>query len=421
MADPSRPVRTRPRVVVVGAGFGGLEAVRALGRTMASITVIDRRNHHTFQPLLYQVATAALSPAEVAWPIREVLHRLRHVRVVLSAARAVDLEARAVETADGPFPYDFLVIAAGATHSYFGRDDWAAWAPGLKSIDDALRLRRRILSAFERAELARDLDELSRQLTFVVVGGGPTGVEMAGAIAEIARDALPRDFRSIDPATARIVLVEAGPRILPAMPEHLAAYAQRRLEAMGVEVMTGQMVTGVDAEGAALDGGRIEAATMIWAAGVQAAALVRALPGEHDRAGRLLVGPDLSMPGHPEVFVIGDAAMVARADGKPVPGIAPAAKQMGHYVGKVIAARIAGTSADAPFRYRHQGDLATIGRDAAVVKLGRVEITGFVGWLFWSVAHVYFLIGLRQRLAVATDWLWAWVTRRRGARLITDA
>jgi NADH dehydrogenase len=411
----------RPRVVIVGAGFGGLEAARGLAHATADVVVIDAKNHHTFQPLLYQVATAALSPAAIAWPIRHLLKTQANAQVLMSRAVGVDPAARQVLTEGGPVAYDQLVIAAGAANSYFGHDGWEPFAPGLKTLEDALDIRRRILSAFERAELAGQGKAAPALTTFVVVGGGPTGVELAGAIAEIARDALKSEFRHIDPATARIVLVEAGPRILPTFPESLAADAARRLARYGVEVMTGATVVEIDAAGVRLDGGQIAAATVLWAAGVRAAPLTAGLPGEHDRAGRALVAADLSLPGHPEIFVIGDGAALAPADGRPVPGIAPAAKQMGAYVGPVIARRLSGRPPPPPFRYRHAGDLATIGRGAAVVKLGPLQLTGLPGWLFWGFIHIYFLIGLRARFFVALDWLWSYVTYHRGARLITGA
>ncbi|MDB5436288.1 MAG: dehydrogenase protein [Phenylobacterium sp.] len=410
-----------PRVVIVGAGFGGLEAARALAHAAAEVVVIDTKNHHTFQPLLYQVATAALSPAAIAWPIRNLLKTQANAQVLMSRVTGVDPAAHEVLTDAGPVAYDQLVIAAGAAHSYFGHDDWAVFAPGLKSLEDALDIRRRILSAFERAELAGKGRAGPELTTFVVVGGGPTGVELAGSIAEIARDALKSEFRHIDPAMARIVLVEAGPRILPTFPENLAAEAARRLARYGVDVRTNAMVVDIDAAGVTLEDGRIDAATVLWGAGVRAAALVAGLPGEHDRAGRVEVAPDLSLPGHPDIFVVGDGAAVASPDGQPVPGIAPAAKQMGGYVGHVIAARLSGRPPPPAFRYRHAGDLATIGRGAAVVKLGRIELTGLLGWLFWGFIHVYFLVGLRARFFVALDWLWSYVTYHRGARLITGA
>jgi NADH:ubiquinone reductase (H+-translocating) len=412
---------SRPRVVIVGAGFGGLEAARSLANAAADVVVIDAKNHHTFQPLLYQVATAALSPAAIAWPIRHLLKTQANAQVLMSRVISIDPAAHQILTEVGPMDYDQLVIAAGAAQSYFGQDSWEPFAPGLKTLEDALDIRRRILSAFERAELAGQGKAGPELTTFVVVGGGPTGVELAGAIAEIARDALKSEFRHIDPAAARIVLVEAGPRILPTFPESLAADAARRLARYGVDVMTGAMVVDIDATGVKLEGGQIEAATVLWAAGVRAGALTAGLPGEHDRAGRARVAADLSLPGYPDIFVIGDGAAPATPDGLPIPGIAPAAKQMGAYVGRVIARRLSGQPPPPPFRYRHAGDLATIGRGAAVVKLGPIELTGLPGWLFWGFIHIYFLVGLRARFFVALDWLWSYVTYQRGARLITGA
>ncbi|MDB5450834.1 MAG: pyridine nucleotide-disulfide oxidoreductase [Phenylobacterium sp.] len=411
----------RPRVVIVGAGFGGLEAARALAGAAVEVVVIDAKNHHTFQPLLYQVATAALSPAAIAWPIRHLLKTQANARVLMSRVLDVDPGAHQVLTEAGPLAYDQLVIATGATHSYFGHDPWEAFAPGLKSIEDALEIRRRILCAFERAELAGEGGAPPELTTFVVVGGGPTGVELAGAIAEIARDALKSEFRHIDPAAARVVLAEAGPRILPTFSDSLAADAARRLSRYGVDVRTRAKVVDVDASGVTLEDGRIEAATVLWAAGVRAGPLTADLPGEHDRAGRAQVAADLSLPGHPDIFVIGDAAAVASPDGRAVPGIAPAAKQMGAYVGQLIERRLSGRPPPPAFRYRHAGDLATIGRGAAVVRLGAIQLTGLPGWLFWGFIHVYFLIGLRARFFVALDWLWSYVTYHRGARLITGA
>jgi NADH dehydrogenase len=415
--------KPRPRVVIAGAGFGGLEAARALRAAAADVIVIDQQNHHCFQPLLYQVATAALSPADVAWPIRRILRRQRNATVLMAEVRGIDTNKRLVHTDSISVPYDFLVLATGATHSYFGHDAWAKVAPGLKRIEDATRIRRQILIAFERAELATDEAERRRLLTFVIVGAGATGVEMAGAIAEIARRTLAMDFRRIDPKASRIVLIEAGPRVMPVLPENLSGYVQHTLSQMGVEVMTSTRVVGCDPRGVDLDHGRIEAATLIWAAGVVASPAATWLGAAHDRAGRVKVGPDLSVGGHPEVFAIGDTAAVSDPAGQgiqAIPGIAPAAKQMGRYVGRLIAARIAdNAAAPGPFRYRHQGDLATIGRRAAVVKLGRLELRGFLGWLFWSVIHVFFLIEIRDRFVVAFTWLWDYVTFQRGARLIT--
>jgi NADH:ubiquinone reductase (H+-translocating) len=410
----------RARVVIVGAGFGGLQAAKALRRVEADVIVIDRQNHHCFQPLLYQVATAALSPADVAWPIRHILRDQANTTVLMETVEGVDTGARRLRTNFGEIPYDYLVIATGAMHSYFGHDEWSDVAPGLKRIDDATRIRRSILIAFEQAEAMAELAEKCRLLTFVIVGGGATGVEMAGAIAEIARQTLAADFRRIDPRTARIVLVEAGPRLLPTFPPELSDYAHKALERAGVEIQTETRVTNCDRHGVDTDGGRIEACTLVWAAGVIASPAAQWLAVEADRAGRVKVGPDLSVPGHPEIFVIGDTAMVMESGGRLVPGIAPAAKQMGNHVGRQIAARIAGRGGDAPFRYMHLGDLATIGRRAAVVKFGRLQLRGFIGWVFWSVVHIYFLIGLRNRFVVAFTWAWDYLTFQRGARLIIE-
>ncbi len=411
----------RPKVVIVGAGFGGLEAARALRRTPADVVVVDRQNHHCFQPLLYQVATAALSPADIAWPIRHILRAQRNATVLMEEVTGVDTGKKLLHTNFGDVAFDYLVIATGAAHSYFGHDDWAEFAPGLKRIEDATRIRRSILIAFERAELTADSAQQRRLLTFVIVGGGATGVEMAGAIAEIALQTLAADFRRIDPRSARIVLVEAGPRLLPAFPPEQSDYARAALERAGVEVRTDTRVTKCHAGGVDIDGGRIDAGTTVWAAGVVASPAARWLGAEADRAGRVKVNPDLSVPGHPDIFVIGDTAVLASREGQPVPGVAPAAKQMGQYVAKLIAARIAGRPAPAPFRYKHIGELATIGRRAAVVKFGRLQLRGFIGWLFWSVVHIYFLIGLRNRFVVAVTWLWSYLTFQRGARLITES
>jgi NADH:quinone reductase (non-electrogenic) len=413
---PDGPIR----VVIVGAGFGGLEAAKALRRAPADVIVIDRNNHHCFQPLLYQVATAALSPADIAWPIRHILRDQPNAAVLMEEITGVDPQRKVLHTNFGEVPYDILVIATGAMHSYFGRDEWSEYAPGLKRIEDATRIRRSILIAFEQAEISTDADEQRRLLTFVIVGGGATGVEMAGAIAEIAWQTLAADFRRIDPRSAHITLIEAGPRLLPAFPPEQSDYARNTLMSAGVTVMTDTMVTKCDSHGVDLSSGRLDAGTIIWAAGVTASPAARWLGAEADRAGRVKVNSDLSLPGHPDIFVIGDTAVVNDAKGRPVPGIASAAKQMGQYVAKVITARVAGRAAPAPFRYMHLGELATIGRHAAVVKLGRLELKGFIGWLFWSVAHIYFLIGLRNRFIVAFSWFWSYLTFQRGARLITD-
>jgi NADH dehydrogenase len=408
-----------PRVVIIGAGFGGLEAAKALKRAAAEVTVIDRQNHHCFQPLLYQVATAALSPADIAWPIRHILRPQRNATVLMEDVRAIDTDKKCLRTQFGVVPYDYLVIATGAMHSYFGHDDWSEYAPGLKRIEDATRVRRSILIAFERAEVIQNQDEQRRLLTFVIVGGGATGVEMAGAIADVARQTLAADFRRIDPRSARIVLIEAGPRLLPAFPQGLSDYARDTLTRVGVDVKTDTLVTKCDARGVDVKDGRIDAGTVIWAAGVTASPAARWLNVEADHAGRVKVRPDLSVPDHPDIFVVGDTAAISDAKGHPVPGIAPAAKQMGKYVGKLISARIAGRGPVKAFHYIHLGELATIGRRAAVVKFGRLELRGFAGWVFWSLAHIYFLIGLRNRFVVAFNWFWDYITFQRGARLIT--
>ena len=412
-------LQPKPRVVILGAGFGGLEATKTLRRAPVELTLIDRQNYHCFQPLLYQVATAALSPADIAWPIRHILRRQENVTVLMAEVNGIDAGARIVNTKAGPFSFDFLVIATGARNWYFGHDGWAEVAPGLKRIEDATRIRRSILSAFEEAELARDDAERKRLLTFVIIGGGPTGVEMAGAIAEVARQTLARDFRRIDPRTAQIMLIEAGPRLLPTFSEQHSSYARDTLTAMGVDVMTLSPVLQCDERGVDLAGGRIEAGSVIWAAGIIASPAAQWLSAEHDRAGRVVVRSDLSLQGFDDIFVIGDTASVKDARGRPVPGLASAAKQMGNYVGKLIAARVAGRSLPS-FRYQHQGNLTTIGRRAAVVELGHLQLKGFIGWMFWSAVHIYFLIGIRNRFVVAITWLWSYVTFKRGARLITE-
>jgi NADH:quinone reductase (non-electrogenic) len=406
----------QPRVVIAGAGFAGLQAAKTLAKVDVDVSLVDALNHHCFQPLLYQVATAALSPADVAWPIRAILRKQKNARVIMARVTGIDVQARRVRTTEIELPYDYLVLATGATHSYFGHDDWAPFAPGLKHIADATEIRRRFLLAFERAEVVENDAERERLLTFVIVGGGATGVEMAGAIAEVAQRTLRHDFRHIDPRRSRIILIEAGPRLLPTFPDRLSDYAARSLRTMGVEVELNRTVIGCDAQGVSFDGGRIEAATVIWAAGVVASPAATWIGAETDRAGRIKVNADLSVPGHPEIFAIGDTAAVAGS--RRIPGIAPAAKQMGNYVGKVIAARVRGQPAPKPFVYHHLGDLATIGRRSAVVKLGVFQLTGFLGWLFWSAVHIYFLIGMRNRFVVALNWLWNYVTFQRGARLI---
>lgn len=404
------------RVVVVGAGFAGLSAIRALAGADVAITVIDRRNFHLFQPLLYQVAAAALNPSDIAFPIRSVLRGQSNVeRVVLGTVTSVDAEANAVDLDDGTrIAYDTLVVATGATHSYFGNDTWVECAPGLKTVEDALDIRRRILLAFEHAE--RRPQEIAELLTFVIVGAGPTGVELAGALIEIAVDAMRDEFDLIEPADARVILVEAGDAVLPPYPESLQRSARRQLEEMGVEVRTGTMVTGIDETGVTLSSGeRIPAGTVLWAAGVQASPLVAMLPVQVDRAGRARVAPDLTIPGHPEIFVLGDAALV---DGGAVPGVAPAAMQQGRHAARAIRARLAGRAVR-PFRYRHKGSLATIGRARAVADFSLVRFSGFPAWAAWLAIHIWFLIGVRNRLFVFASWTWSYLTFRRGARIIT--
>jgi len=370
-----------------------------------------------FQPLLYQVATAALSPADIAAPIRGILARQANASVVLGAVTGIDAEARAVLIGARRIRYDQLIIATGARESYFGHDEWAAVTSGLKKIEDATTMRRRILIAFERAEDSDDEDERRRLLTFVIIGGGPTGVELAGALAELANAALARDFRRIDPATARIVLIEAGPRLLPSFPPRLSDKAAKALTRLGVELRLGTKVSRCDDCGAVLNGERIDSRTLIWAAGVAASPAADWLGIAPGRGGRVPVDPDLTVPGHPEIFVVGDTAQVEGPHG-PLPGVAPVAKQEGAYVARVIAARLAGKPAPPPFRYRDLGNLATIGRKEAVVDFGRLKLTGRLAWLVWGLAHIYFLIGFRNRIAVAVDWLWSYLTYQRGARLI---
>jgi NADH:ubiquinone reductase (H+-translocating) len=408
----------RPQIVIVGAGFGGLSAAKGLATVSAEITVIDRRNHHLFQPLLYQVATAALSPADIAAPIRGILSRQANARVVLGTVTGVDRAAHAVLIGERRVPYDMLVIATGARDAYFGHDEWRHATCPLKDIEEARAMRRSILLAFERAEDSEDEAERRRLLTFIIIGGGPTGVELAGALAELARAALARDFRRIDPTTTRIVLVEAGPRLLPSFPPALSSRTTRALSRLGVEVRLGVAVTQCDADGAVLGSERIESRTLIWAAGVAASPVADWLAAERDQGGRVVVAPDLTLPDDPTIFVIGDCARVEGPAGL-LPGVAPVAKQQGAYVARVIAARLAGRPAPAPFHYRNYGNLATIGRREAVADFGWLRLTGRLAWLVWSVAHIYFLIGFRNRMAVALEWFWSYLTYQRGARLIT--
>ena len=406
-----------PRVVIVGGGFGGLYAARALATAPVALTVVDRTNHHVFQPLLYQVATASLSPSQIAYPIRGVLRRQENARVVLGEVTGVDLARRVVTLADGELPYDHLILATGARHSYFGHPEWEARAPGLKTLDDALRIRERILLAFERAERERDPERRRALLTFVVVGGGPTGVEMAGAIGEIACKVMARDFRDIDTRDTRTILVEAGPRLLPAFPESLAAKAERSLERLCVEVRTGEAVTRLEEGAVWLGRDRVASGTVIWAAGVAPSPLARSLGVPLDRAGRVVVNADLSVPGHPEAFVIGDLAACADEAGKPLPGLAPVAIQAGEHAARNVARAVRGEAA-LPFRYRDKGTMATIGRNAAVVDLGRLRISGYPAWLMWCFIHILWLIGFRNRFLVMIEWAWAYVRFERSARLI---
>jgi NADH:quinone reductase (non-electrogenic) len=409
---------SNPRVVIVGGGFGGLSAARGLAGQPVDVILIDRNNHHLFQPLLYQVATAGLSPADIASPIRGILRGQRNARVMLAEVTGVDVARKEVIADVRRVPYDYLVLATGARHAYFGHSNWAQFAPGLKTIDDATYLRRRILLAFERAENECDLEERQRLMTFVVIGGGPTGVEMAGAIAELAKRVLASDFRTIDPRCARIILVEAAPRVLTPFAPSVSETARRALEKLGVEVRPGAAVTDCSCAAVHLGGELIPTRTIIWAAGVMASPAGRWLGVETDHAGRVKVRADLSVPGHSNIFVIGDTAAAADADGAPLPGVAPVAKQQGQYVARALAARLRGRTVQA-FRYRDFGSLATIGRSRAVAQYGRLRLSGFVAWVLWSVAHVYFLIGFRSRFVVALNWAWSYITFQRGSRLIT--
>jgi NADH dehydrogenase len=413
-----RKISGNARVVIVGGGFGGLSVAKGLAGQPFDITLIDRNNHHLFQPLLYQVATAGLSPADIASPIRNILSGQRNVKVMLAEVQGIDTGTREVITDTSRVPFDTLVLATGARHAYFGREDWAFYAPGLKSIDDATYLRRRILMAFERAENESDPEERRQLLTFAVIGGGPTGVEMAGAIAELARRALAADFHSIDSRCARVILIEAAPRVLTPFTEALSEQARRSLEQLGVEVRLGQAVTDCTCEGIRLGNDYIPTRTIIWAAGVMASAAGRWLNAQTDRVGRVNVGADLSVPGHPAIFVIGDTASAMDANGKPLPGVAPVAKQQGEYVARALIARRKGRIA-AAFRYRDFGSLATIGRKRAIAQMGRLHLSGLPAWLLWSLAHIYFLIGFRNRFTVALNWGWSYITFERGSRLIT--
>jgi NADH:ubiquinone reductase (H+-translocating) len=418
-SEQTQPAKPH-RVVIVGAGFGGLETAHWLSGAPVSITLVDRRNHHLFQPLLYQVATASLATSEIAWPIRYLLRGRPEVTTLFATVTGVDAESKRVLTEDGDaLPYDTLVLATGARHAYFGHDEWEPFAPGLKTLEDATTLRRRILVAFERAERENDPQRRAALLTFVIIGAGPTGVELAGTIAELAQDTLPSDFRNIDTRKARVVLIEAGPRVLAGFADDLSAYAQASLQSIGVEVMLGQAVTECSAEGVVYGGQTLQAKTIIWAAGVRASPAAEWLGAAADRAGRLEVEPDLTVKNHPDIFAVGDTVAIAGPDGKPVPGIAPAAKQQGRYVAETIKARLRG-AATAPFRYKHAGSLAQIGKRKAVIDFGSIKLRGTLAWWIWGIAHIYFLIGLRNRLSVAISWLWVYVRDQRAARLITQ-
>jgi NADH dehydrogenase len=412
----------KPRVVIIGAGFGGLAAATALRHAPVEITIVDPHNYHLFQPLLYQVATASLSPAEIAQPIRSIVRDQANAHVLLDEVTGVDAAKKIVRTAGGhALPYHHLIIATGARHSYFGKDHWETFAPGIKTVDDATRVRAKILLAFERAEGETDKAKRDALLTFAIVGGGPTGVEMAGAIAELARRSITKDFRSITPHCSRILLIEAGPRLLPSFPEPLSEEAKRALEAKGVEVKLGVPVTEISADSVTLGTAPIPAKTVIWAAGVRASPAGEWLKAPCDRAGRVIVDADFSVPGLSDVFVIGDTAALKSEDGKMLPGVAPAAKQAGHYVGRLIAAHVMKKTLPDAFRYADYGNLATIGHSKAVADFGFVRLKGLVAWVLWSVAHVYFLIGFRNRFFVATGWAWSYFTYKRGVRLITGS
>ncbi|BCP53623.1 NADH dehydrogenase [Kaistia sp. 32K] len=407
-----------PRTVIIGGGFAGLSCAKALGGAPTDVTLIDQRNYHLFQPLLYQAATALLSPSEIAWPIRTLLRRYKNIQTLLGTVVGVDRAARVVHLEGRQsVPFDYLVVATGARHAYFGHDDWEAFAPGLKNLDDATDIRRKILLAFEQAEFEPDPAKRAALLTFVIIGGGPTGVELAGMIAELTRRTLPGEFRAFSPQSARVILVEANARILTTFTEPLSDFAVRSLADMGVEVLAGKAVTHIDAKGVVVGDEPIEAATVLWAAGVQASPAALWLHAASDRAGRVIVGPDLSIEAG--IWVIGDTA-AAQSEGKPVPGLAPAAKQQGKYVAAEIRRRLRGDAKpSAPFRYRNQGNLATVSRKAAIAEFPHLRLKGWIAWWLWGIAHIFFLIGARNRLAVALNWLWAHATGGRGARLIT--
>lgn len=414
-SDPSH----WPQVVILGGGFGGMAVARQLADAPLRITLVDRHNHHLFQPLLYQVATASLAAPSIAAPLRHILRRQRNLAVLLDEVNGIDLAARQVQLAHGQLDYDFLVVATGSAHAYFGHDEWERFAPGLKTLDDAFLIRRRVLLAFERAERETDAERRQAWLNFVVVGGGSTGVELAGTLIELARHTLSREFHHSDPRRATVHLIEAGPRLLPSFDPDLSDKARRQLEQLGVNVLTDSKVTAIDAHGVTLGESSLGARTVLWAAGVAPSPLGRQLGAPLDHAGRVQVLPDLSLPGHAEVFVIGDLACVSQANGKPVPGVAPAAKQMGRHAGHAIHASLQGDDSRRPFHYRDDGSLATIGRMAAVAQFGKLKLSGFPAWMVWLLAHIYFLIGFRNRLVVMLDWAWAYCTHQRSARIVS--
>lgn len=419
MALGAKTTAARPRIVIIGAGFAGLGAAKALAKADADVVLIDRRNHHVFQPLLYQIATAALSPAQIAQPTRFIVRKQRNCTTALADVTGIDTETKTVQSSKGDFPYDYLIVATGATHTYFGNDQWAPIAPGLKSVEDALDIRGRILDAFEQAETGADAEEQQALLTFVIVGGGATGVEMAGAIAELSRHTLPEEFRRIKTTDARILLVEAGDRILTAFPEKLSRRAAKDLAALGVEVMTNRAVTDCTAEGVKIGDDFIPARTIIWSAGVKASPAAAWLNTPQDKAGRVMVAPDLSLPDLPDIFVIGDTAHTVDRNGITVPGLAPAAEQAGKYTARVIIQKIKNQPAPAPFAYKDYGIMATIGRNKAIARIGNWTFGGFMAWYLWGIVHVFPLIGYRNRMVVAIDWCWSYLTKARSVRLIT--
>lgn len=408
------------RIVIIGGGFGGIAAAQALARADVEVLLIDRRNHHLFQPLLYQVATASLSPSEIAWPIRHMLRKQRNIRVIMATVTGIDAAKRQVLIEDGPPEhYDSLIIATGAQHAYFGNDQWEEFAPGLKTLEDATAIRRKLLLAFEAAEREFDPGKRRALLTFAIIGAGPTGVEMAGAISELGRASLAGQFHTIAPEDLRVVLIEGADRVLLNFKPELSAYALKSLESLGVEVELGQMVKAVDEDGVTFGEKRLATKTVIWAAGVAASPAAKWLGVEADRSGRVKVEPDLSVPGHPEIFVVGDTASITKADGKPVPGVAPAAKQAGAHAARAVLKRLRGDGAGQPFVYNHAGDLATIGKQAAVIDFGWLTLKGWFAWWVWGIAHIYFLVDVKNRIFVAMSWLWIYLTGQRSARLIT--